>query len=100
MVEIEQKVDELRDRINEHERLLREIFDGSSQPVSGAFENWVSSEGSRAYQGKHVAFLEGKGVIAFADSLDELSDRLRTERVEGDLIIGFVPAPSLISMLY
>jgi len=93
------KIDELTQRLDRHEQLLKEIFDPSDLPVYGTFEQWrASGEPANPYRGKHVAFVAGKGVIASSGSLDELMETVEKMGKPEGLIIGFVPiAAALVS---
>lgn len=89
------RIDELTERVDKQERLLKELLSPNSLPKVGDFEQWLSlMEFSGPFQGKHVAFVPGKGVVASSNSLDELVDAVDAMgKVEG-LVIGFVPVAS------
>jgi hypothetical protein len=95
--ELHEKIDELEERVDKHEQLLKEIFDPTNLPVYGTFEQWrASGEPANPYRGKHVAFIVGKGVIASSDSLDELTESVEKKGKPEGLIIGFVPVASAL----
>jgi Family of unknown function (DUF5678) len=86
----------LTERHNKLESFVKEIkemFDPTDLPELGEYEKWLASVPAISeFRGKNIAFVEGKGVIAFADSLDELMDIINTKKFKkSKLIIGFVP---------
>jgi hypothetical protein len=96
-VELQERVEELEQRIDKHEQFLKELFDPANLPVYGTFEQWRGSgDPVNPYRGKHVAFVAGKGVIASSDSLDELMEDVEKKGKPEGLIIGFVPAASAL----
>lgn len=92
---LRERIDELTERVDKQEQLLKELFAPIALPEAGAFEQWLASyEAVSPFRGKHVAFVPGKGVVASSDSLDELVDAVDAMgKVEG-LAIGFVPIAS------
>jgi uncharacterized protein DUF5678 len=89
---LQKRVDELARRLDKQEQLLKQFFDPSGLPAYGTFEQWLlSNEAVSDYRGKHVAFVAEKGVIAFADSLDELVESIGAVGHETNTTIGFVP---------
>jgi Family of unknown function (DUF5678) len=91
--ELKDTQSELQGRLGKCEDLLKQIFDPTELPPLGEFEKWRESlPPTSEFRGKHVAFIAGKGIIAFSDSLDDLMETaLKKAKIE-DLIIGFVPA--------
>lgn len=92
---LRERIDELTDRVDKQERLLKELLAPSALPEFGAFEQWlVSGETVNQFRGKHVAFVPRKGIVASSESLDDLVDDVDAMgKVEG-LTIGFVPIAS------
>ena len=94
--ELREEVEELRERLDRHEELLKQIFDPSDLPTPGEFENWITSEeATRSFRGKHIAYIEGEGVITSADTLIELVEAIEKQGNPTGVIIGFVPAPAI-----
>ncbi|HLX95149.1 MAG TPA: DUF5678 domain-containing protein [Verrucomicrobiae bacterium] len=96
--ELRQQVDELRVRLDKHEELLNQIFNPSDLPPLGEFDEWLNSdEAIKNYRGKHVAFVEGKGIVGVADSLKEIEEIIEKNGNPAGVIIGFVPAPATLA---
>lgn len=87
------EMDTLRRRVDSLEARVKTLEAGHEEivelPELGPFEIWLASDDCKPYAGKSVAFVAGKGVIASADSLDEL-DGLVEDAPE--IVYGFVPA--------
>lgn len=61
-------------------------------PVAGVtFEQWIESEDSARYQGRHIAYVQGEGVIGHASSLDALTASLAGHPRRREVILDFVP---------
>jgi hypothetical protein len=91
---VNQRLDDLEDRVAELDRMFREAF-GTSEVKAGEFENWLETTASlEELRGKHVAFKSGKGLIAKADSLDELLAKVRGLK-DSEISIGYVPVATL-----
>jgi len=95
--DLREKINELKQRIDKHEELLQELFDPSRLPELGEFEKWRESLPlTSEYRGKHVVFIADKGVIASADSLDELMKIALKKSKPDELTVGFVPLASVL----
>jgi hypothetical protein len=87
---LRKRVEDLARKVEKHEKLLTELFGRNREIQFGHFELWCSSEEAQSYRGKHVMFDEDKGLVASADSLDELMKKFGDKLGKG-VVVGFVP---------
>ena len=85
------EIEELRKKVDHHDKLLKQFFEPAEVERKGSYEEWASNvEAVIPFRGKHVAFVEKEGVIASADSLDELLRIVRAMRNPREATFGFV----------
>jgi len=89
--ELRREVYDLRAIVERHEILLNTFFPTGDGVEIGSFEKWMNSENAKEYLGKHVAFLEGHGIVRHADTLDELWEEVRQMDTKDSIEIGYVP---------
>jgi hypothetical protein len=81
----------LAQKVERHEKLLNEIFSEPSVVPVGSYEEWCASDAASSFKGKHVIFIESKGVVASSDSLDDLIVKVGGSLKQG-MVVGFVPS--------
>lgn len=87
---LRKRVEELARKVEKHDKLLTELLGRGSEIQFGPFELWCSSTEAQSYRGKHVMFDEAKGLVAHADTLDELMKKFGDKLGVG-VVVGFVP---------
>ena len=96
--DLRKEIEELRQQVQKHEEWLKELFEPSDLPPLGEFEKWLGSDDAISnYSGKHVAFVEGEGIIASSDKLDELVKAVEAKGNPKGTIFGFVPIPAVFA---
>lgn len=90
---LRKQVEELSRKVERHEKLLANFLDVGSPPPLGEYEQWIEAGADTGkYLGKHVAYLKGHGVLAAADTLDELFEQVEKLGKVNEVTFGFVPS--------
>lgn len=96
--DLRKEIEVLRQQVQKHEEWLKELFEPSDLPPVGEFEKWLASNDAiKNYSGKHVAFVEGEGIIASSDKLDDLVKVVEAKGNPKGIIFGFVPIPAVFA---
>jgi hypothetical protein len=94
--ELHEKIEEQSERLDKLERAFQELFDPKSLSELGEFEIWCNElPADSEFRGKHVAYKPKKGVIAYSDSLDELTKIALKKTTLEELTFGFVPTTAV-----
>lgn len=91
--DLREQIEKLSQKVEQHERLLADFLDVGSPPPLGEYERWIAAgaDGEK-YLGKHVAYLPGHGVLAAADTIDELFEQVEQMGKVNEVTFGFVPS--------
>lgn len=86
----DQKFERVDREISELKKIIASLHGEGSLPPPGPFEQWIESADAAIFQGKHIAFLQGEGVVASSTSLDSLAAAIADHPRRKELILDFV----------
>lgn len=94
---LESRIRHLEETTKRHEETIRAqgeslnlLLKEEPLPPVGGFAKWLASTDAQQFLGKEVAFLDGE-VVATADSVDELWDKIQDDPRCSKMALGRVP---------
>lgn len=90
----EQRIQRLEKLVKDQGEAIAALQGEAVLPPPSQFEQWIDSPAAQEFAGKHIAYLEGQGVVSSSESIKALAAEIKDHPLRKQIILDFIPSGS------